>query len=139
MSKKEIKELNRIKGATADAKTSSLLLAIYLNIDPTTVSKWNTNSSQPSLNHIDEIGEFFEEDNRDLIVKSNRTKTGLAEAAQQELKRLMDLGVSPYLLDSTGKATKKLNPEIVEKIQKFVADYKKKTKMKRRNRQNESG
>jgi len=121
--KKKNEDLNEIKAATAEANATSLLLAIYLNVDPTTVSKWNTNSSQPSLAILNRAGDFLETDNRNLVTRKARKKTGLAEAAQNELKRLMENGVNPYQLDENGKPTKKLNPEIVTLIQDFVKKY----------------
>lgn len=124
--KKKNEDLNEIKAATAEANATSLLLAIYLNVDPTTVSKWNTNSSQPSLAILDRAGDFLETDNRNLVTRKARKKTGLAEAAQNELKRLMENGVNPYQLDENGKPTKKLNPEMVTLIQDFVKKYQEK-------------
>ncbi|MFC0316935.1 hypothetical protein [Olivibacter oleidegradans] len=124
--KKKNEDLNEIKAATAEANATSLLLAIYLNVDPTTVSKWNTNSSQPSLAILDRAGDFLETDNRNLVTRRARKKTGLAEAAQNELKRLMESGVNPYQLDENGKPTKKLNPEMVTLIQDFVKKYQEK-------------
>lgn len=124
--KKKNEDLNEIKAATAEANATSLLLAIYLNVDPTTVSKWNTNSSQPSLAILDRAGDFLETDNRNLVTRKARKKTGLAEAAQNELKRLMESGVNPYQLDENGKPTKKLNPEMVTLIQDFVKKYQEK-------------
>lgn len=43
------KEINRIKAVLAEKNRTSKWLAEQLNKDPATVSKWCTNSSQPSI------------------------------------------------------------------------------------------
>ena len=46
-----MKELNRLKVVLAEKKRTGKWLAAQLGKDPTTVSKWCTNTSQPDL-HI---------------------------------------------------------------------------------------
>lgn len=44
-----MKELNRLKVVLAEKKRTGKWLAAQLGKDPTTVSKWCTNTSQPDL------------------------------------------------------------------------------------------
>ena len=53
-------DLNRIKVMLAEKKKTSKWLAQQLNVNPATVSKWCTNTSQPSLETIVRIAELLE-------------------------------------------------------------------------------
>lgn len=115
------------------AGASSLLLSFYLEVNRTTVSKWNTNFFQPSIKQLDKIGDLLEIDNSELLLSNNRINTGLAKAAQKEFKRLINDGAELYIQikDENGGVKDIPNPELVKKIQKFVEDYKRKTKKKK--------
>jgi len=60
-------DLNRIKVVLAENKRTSKWLAEQLHKDPATVSKWCTNSAQPSLETLVEIARVLDVDARDLI------------------------------------------------------------------------
>ena len=63
-----MENLNRIKGALADAGKTGVWLASQLGKDPVTVSKWCTNTTQPDLQTLLKI------DIRELLVsKKNST------------------------------------------------------------------
>lgn len=49
----EARDLNRLKVILAEKKKTNKWLAEQLGCTPTTVSKWCTNSSQPSLESIE--------------------------------------------------------------------------------------
>lgn len=49
----EARDLNRLKVILAEKKKTNKWLAEQLGCAPTTVSKWCTNSSQPSLESIE--------------------------------------------------------------------------------------
>lgn len=49
----EARDLNRLKVILAEKKKTNKWLAERLGCAPTTVSKWCTNSSQPSLESIE--------------------------------------------------------------------------------------
>lgn len=61
-------DLNRIKVALVEKKRTSKWLAEQLHKDPATVSKWCTNTAQPSLETLVEIANALEIDVRDLIL-----------------------------------------------------------------------
>lgn len=63
----EAKDLNRLKVILAEKKKTNKWLAEQLGCAPTTVSKWCTNSSQPSLETIERISNLLDIDYTDLI------------------------------------------------------------------------
>ena len=65
----ENKDLNRLKVVLAEKKRTNKWLAKQLGKDPATISKWCTNSSQPSLEHLIKISQVLQVDINDLIRK----------------------------------------------------------------------
>ena len=63
------KDLNRIKVVLVEHKRTNKWLAEQLGKDPATVSKWCTNTSQPSIDMFFRIAELLEVDYTDLIIK----------------------------------------------------------------------
>ena len=63
----ENKPLNRIKVMLAERMMTNKNLAEKLGKDPATVSKWVTNTSQPSLENLIEIAECLECELNDLV------------------------------------------------------------------------
>ena len=63
------KDLNRIKVVLVEHKRTNKWLAEQLGKDPGTVSKWCTNTSQPSIEMFFRIAELLGVDYTDLIVK----------------------------------------------------------------------
>ena len=63
-----MENLNRIKGALADAGKTGVWLAGQLGKDPVTVSKWCTNTTQPDLQTRAKISELLNIDIRELLV-----------------------------------------------------------------------
>ena len=61
------KNLNRIKAVLADKQRTNKWLAEQLEKDPATVSKWCTNSCQPSLETLINIAKVLEVDMNQLI------------------------------------------------------------------------
>ncbi len=61
------KNLNRIKAVLADKQRTNKWLAEQLDKDPATVSKWCTNSCQPSLETLINIAKVLEVDMNELI------------------------------------------------------------------------
>jgi len=127
-----MKKLNNIKDATRDAKTTSIILTLLLDVNKSTISNWNSNKAQPSLNTINEIGAFLEISNSDLLISENRKNTGLAKATTQEYKRLLKEGVSRTVpaKDKNGKYKEINNPKMVKALRNFVARYRKEHKGK---------
>lgn len=65
-----MKDINRLKVVLVERKKTGKWLAEQLGKDPSTVSKWCSNSSQPSLETLDKIAEALGVDRRELINKS---------------------------------------------------------------------
>lgn len=63
----ENKDLNRIKVILVEKKRTNKWLATQLRKDPATVSKWCTNSSQPSLEMLMKIAAVLEVHYTELI------------------------------------------------------------------------
>ena len=63
-----MKNLNRIKGALADAGKTGVWLADQLGKDPVTVSKWCTNTTQPDLQTLAKISDLLNINIRELLV-----------------------------------------------------------------------
>ena len=66
-----MENLNRIKGALADACKTGVWLARQLGKDPVTVSKWCTNTTQPDLQTLAKISEILQVNIRELLVNKN--------------------------------------------------------------------
>lgn len=66
------KSINRIKVVLVEKKRTNKWLAKQLDKDPTTVSKWYTNTSQPSLETLLRISQILEVDIRELLISLNQ-------------------------------------------------------------------
>ena len=64
------KDLNRLKVVLAEKKRTNKWLAQKLGKDPATVSKWGTNTAQPSLETLSDIAMSLEVDVKDLLQSS---------------------------------------------------------------------
>lgn len=63
-----MENLDRIKGALADAGKTGIWLARQLGKDPVTVSKWCTNTTQPDLQKLAKISDLLGINIRELLV-----------------------------------------------------------------------
>ena len=63
--------LNRLKVVLCEKKRTSKWLAQQLGVNPTTVSKWCTNTTQPDLYTIVKIADLLQVDKRELLQSSN--------------------------------------------------------------------
>lgn len=61
------KQLNRLKVVLAEKNDSNKWLAKELGVSPTTVSKWVTNTCQPSMETFMKIAKLLEVDINDLL------------------------------------------------------------------------
>ena len=66
-----MENLNRIKGALADAGKTGVWLASRLGKDPVTVSKWCTNTTHPDLQTLAKISDLLEVNIKDLLINRN--------------------------------------------------------------------
>ena len=71
-------DINRLKVVLVERKKTSKWLAETLGKDPATVSKWCTNTSQPSLETLIEIAKVLEIDVRELITPTDTQKVMMA-------------------------------------------------------------
>lgn len=67
----ENRDLNRLKVVLADKKRTNKWLAEQLGKDPTTVSKWCTNTCQPDLGNLMKISQLLEVDLNELLRFNN--------------------------------------------------------------------
>ena len=63
----ESKDLNRLKLVLVEKKRTAKWLAQELGVSPVTLSKWCSNTTQPSLQTLDKIADILEVDTRDLL------------------------------------------------------------------------
>lgn len=68
------KDINRIKIVLVENKRTAKWLADELGKGPVTVSKWCTNSSQPSLETLVQVAEALDVDVRSLIVQTKKSR-----------------------------------------------------------------
>lgn len=61
------RKINRIKVMLVDKGKTNRWLATQLGKDPATVSKWCTNTAQPSLETMMQIAKLLEVDMNDLV------------------------------------------------------------------------
>lgn len=62
-----MEDLNRLKVVLVEKKRTSRWLAAELGKNPSTVSKWCTNVSQPDLQTLNRIAELLDVDIKELI------------------------------------------------------------------------
>lgn len=65
------KDINRLKVVLVEKKRTSKWLAEQLGKDPATISKWCTNTVQPSLETLTTISELLDVDIKDLLNSTN--------------------------------------------------------------------
>lgn len=61
------KEINRLKAVLAEVGKTNVWLAEQLGVNPTTVSKWCTNTCQPDLHTLSRIAELLNVSRRELL------------------------------------------------------------------------
>lgn len=60
-------EINRLKIVLAEKKRTNRWLAAQLGKNEATISKWCTNTTQPSLDDLVMIAKCLEDDTKDLL------------------------------------------------------------------------
>ncbi|WP_394668583.1 helix-turn-helix transcriptional regulator [Halosquirtibacter xylanolyticus] len=68
------KHINRVKIVLAEKAKTNKWLAEQLGKSLTTVSRWCTNETQPSIETVVEIAEILDVDARELIVSTKQNK-----------------------------------------------------------------
>ena len=64
-----MEDINRIKVVLVEKKRTSKWLSEQMGVNPTTVSKWCTNSSQPDLASLLKIADLLEVDIKELFIR----------------------------------------------------------------------
>ena len=62
-------DINRLKVVLAEKKRTNKWLCEQLNVNPSTVSKWCTNSSQPDIETLIRISKLLNVEMEDLLNK----------------------------------------------------------------------
>jgi len=124
------KKINNVKEELGKTNLSAAALALYLDVNESTISKWKSHIEEPAIKSLDDIGGVLEVDNSALLLKNNRVKTGLADALQAKYKELIKQGIAKKVQgkDSKGNTIMINNPEFVKALQDFVTDYRMKNK-----------
>lgn len=65
--------INRLKVVLAEKKRTNKWLCEQLNVNPSTVSKWCTNSSQPDIEILIKISHLLDVELNDLVNKDFKT------------------------------------------------------------------
>lgn len=65
------KKINRIKVMLAEKEKTNKWLAEQVGKDPATISKWCTNTAQPSLEMLLQIAKVLNEEIKDLLRESD--------------------------------------------------------------------
>ena len=78
-----MEDINRLKVVLVEKKRTSKWLAEQLGVNPTTVSKWCTNSSQPDLGNLLRIADLLEVDIKDLFVREYKQYLLLQELSMK--------------------------------------------------------
>ena len=64
-----MEDINRIKLVLVKKKRTSKWLSEQMGVNPSTVSKWCTNTSQPDIASLLKIADLLEVDIKELIVR----------------------------------------------------------------------
>lgn len=78
-----MEDINRLKVVLVEKKRTSKWLAEQLGVNPTTVSKWCTNSSQPDLGNLLRIADLLEVDIKELFVREYKQYLLLQELSMK--------------------------------------------------------
>jgi Helix-turn-helix. len=78
-----MEDINRLKVVLVEKKRTSKWLVEQLGVNPTTVSKWCTNSSQPDLGNLLRIADLLEVDIKELFVREYKQYLLLQELSMK--------------------------------------------------------
>lgn len=68
-----MEDVNRIKLVLVEKKRTSKWLSEQMGVNPSTVSKWCTNTSQPDITSLPRIADLLEVDIKELIVREYKS------------------------------------------------------------------
>lgn len=121
------RKINNIEEELGKTKLTAAALALYLDMNESTISKWKSHTEEPAIKTVDDVGEILEVNNAKLLIDNKRTKTGLADALQRKYKELLKQGIEKKVqsTNSKGEPIMVNNPEFVQALRDFVTAYKK--------------
>ena len=68
-----MEDVNRIKLVLVEKKRTGKWLSEQMGVNPSTVSKWCTNTSQPDITSLLRIADLLEVDIKELIVREYKS------------------------------------------------------------------
>ena len=68
-----MEDVNRIKLVLVEKKRTSKWLSEQMGVNPSTVTKWCTNTSQPDITSLLRIADLLEVDIKELIVREYKS------------------------------------------------------------------
>ena len=68
------KQLNRIKVVLVEKMRTGVWLADQLGVSPVTISKWCSNTTQPTLQTLNKIAKILNVNMKDLLVDNDELK-----------------------------------------------------------------
>ena len=68
-----MEDVNRIKLVLVEKKRTSKWLSEQMGVNPSTVSRWCTNTSQPDISSFLKIADLLDVDIKELIVREYKT------------------------------------------------------------------
>ena len=68
-----MEDVNRIKMVLVEKKRTAKWLSEQLNVTPSTVSKWCTNTSQPDIECLLNIADLLKVDIKELLVREYKS------------------------------------------------------------------
>ena len=68
-----MEDVNRFKLVLVEKKRTSKWLSEQMGVNPSTVSKWCTNTSQPDITSLLRIADLLEVDIKELIVREYKS------------------------------------------------------------------
>ena len=68
-----MEDVNRIKLVLVEKKRTSKWLSEQMGVNPSTLSKWCTNTSQPDITSLLRIADLLEVDIKELIVREYKS------------------------------------------------------------------
>ena len=82
-----MEDVNRIKLVLVEKKRTSKWLSEQMGVNPSTVSKWCTNTSQPDITSLLKIADLLEVDIKELIVREYKAYL-LSQTSHQTARTL---------------------------------------------------
>ena len=117
------KELNRLKVILVEKKKSNLWLSKELGCSPTTVSKWCTNSSQPSVETLMEIARCLGVEVHELSLRRPKVRDLIAAGKKNISESEREVNLVANLAEVSPEIIQDLDLSDYMKIQDWLKDF----------------